>query len=158
MNAKELAEKLGVHYNTIYKKIKAGDLNAKKIGKSYEVDDIDAYNLIQEKIIKENQIKFFNDYIDRLKIADVEDMFEIEEYLKIFNEEFKNEYRDISKEEIDNSKSILPQLNNLLGIKRFNHYRPSRYLTSQCVKNNYFSDDTLNRFEKLFNDINKLLK
>ncbi len=115
-------------------------------------------NLIQEKIIKENQIKFFNDYIDRLKIADVEDMFEIEEYLKIFNEEFKNEYRDISKEEIDNSKSILPQLNNLLGIKRFNHYRPSRYLTSQCVKNNYFSDDTLNRFEKLFNDINKLLK
>ena len=115
-------------------------------------------NLIQEKIIKSNQIKFFDEYIDRLPIADVEDMFEVDEYLKIFNEEFKDEYREILKNEIDTTKSILPQINNLLNIKRFNHYRPSKYLTSLCVECDYFSKDTLDRFENLFKDINKLLK
>ena len=113
-------------------------------------------NLIQEKIIKENQIKFFDEYIDRLKVADVEDMFEINEYLNIFNEEFKNEFRSIDAKEIDNSKSIITQINSLLGIKRFNHYRPSRYLTSLGINKDYFSAETLNRFEKMFSDINKL--
>ena len=113
-------------------------------------------NLIQEKIVKENQIKFFDEYIDRLKVADVEDMFEINEYLNIFNEEFKDEFRSIDAKEIDNSKSIIPQINSLLDIKRFNHYRPSRYLTSLGINKDYFSAETLNRFEKMFSDINKL--
>ena len=32
--------------------------------------------LIKDKIIKENQIKFFEQYIDRLNISEVQDMFE----------------------------------------------------------------------------------
>ena len=114
-------------------------------------------NLIQDKIIKEKQIKFYHEYIERLDIADVEDMFEIDEYLCIFNEEFKKDYNEISKNSIDNNKPIIPQINNILNIKRFNHYRPSRYLTALSVPNDYFSSDTLNRFESLFKDINKLL-
>lgn len=78
MNAKELAEKLGVHYNTIYKKIKAGDLNAKKMGKSYEVDDIDAYNLIQEKIFS-------------LSTKEIE--FGIDVILNFLNEEKRSNFR-----------------------------------------------------------------
>ena len=39
-------------------------------------------DLIKDKIIKEKQIKFFDQYIDRLNIAEIEDMFEIEEYVK----------------------------------------------------------------------------
>jgi len=113
-------------------------------------------NLIQEKIVKENQIKFFDEYIDRLKVADIEDMFEVDEYLNIFNEEFKDDYKNISKKDIDYSKSIIPQINSLLGIKRFNHYRPSRYLTSLGINKDYFSTETLERFEKMFEDINKL--
>ena len=65
MNAKELANKLGVHYNTIYKKIKEGDLKANKVGKSYEVDDIDAYDLIQAKMfsLSTKEIEFGMDVI-----------------------------------------------------------------------------------------------
>ncbi len=65
MNAKELANKLGVHYNTIYKKIKDGDLKANKVGKSYEVDDRDAYNLIQAKMfsLSTKEIEFGIDVI-----------------------------------------------------------------------------------------------
>ena len=54
-------------------------------------------NLVNEKIIKDNQIKFFDQYIDRLSVADIEDMFEIEEYLKLFNEEFSKEYKSQRK-------------------------------------------------------------
>lgn len=114
-------------------------------------------NLIQEKIIKENQIKFFNQYIDRLNIADIEDMFNIDEYLDLFNNEFKNEYSKITKKQIDEKMPIIPQINKIINKNRFNHYRPSRYLTSLCVGNDYFSNDTLGRFENLFKDINKLL-
>jgi predicted ATP-dependent endonuclease of OLD family len=114
-------------------------------------------NLIQDKIIKENQIKFFNQYIDRLNIADVEDMFNIDEYLNLFNNEFKNDYSEITIEQIDENNPIIPQINKIIKQKRFNHYRPSRYLTSLCVGKDYFSDETLTRFEELFKDINKLL-
>lgn len=114
-------------------------------------------DLIKDKIIKEKQIKFFNQYIDRLNIAEIEDMFEIDEYLKLFNEEFKKEYQKIEKNEIDDKQPIIPQINKIIKEKRFNHYRPSRYLTSLCVDKKYFSEETLARFETLFKDINKLL-
>ena len=115
-------------------------------------------NLVNEKIIKDNQIKFFDQYIDRLSVADIEDMFEIEEYLKLFNEEFSKEYKSISKEEIDTKKAIIPQINKIIQKDRFNHYRPSKYLTSLCVDKDYFSESTLDRFENLFKDINELFK
>ena len=114
-------------------------------------------DLIKDKIIKEKQIKFFDQYIDRLNIAEIEDMFEIEEYLKLFNEEFSKDYKSISKKEIDINKPIIPQINHIIQKNRFNHYRPSRYLTSLCVGKDYFSESTLARFEALFKDINNLL-
>lgn len=114
-------------------------------------------DLIKDKIIKEKQIKFFDQYIDRLNIAEIEDMFEIEEYLKLFNEEFSKDYKSISKKEIDINKPIIPQINQIIQKNRFNHYRPSRYLTSLCVGKDYFSESTLARFEALFKDINNLL-
>ena len=114
-------------------------------------------DLIKDKIIKEKQIKFFDQYIDRLNIAEIEDMFEIEEYLKLFNEEFSKDYKSISKKEIDINKPIIPQINQIIQKNRFNHYRPSRYLTSLCVDKDYFSESTLARFEALFKDINNLL-
>lgn len=114
-------------------------------------------DLIKDKIIKENQVKFFDQYIDRLSIADIEDMFEIDEYLNLFNEEFAKDFDKINNTDIDNTKAIIPQINKIIGKTRFNHYRPSRYLTSLCVDKYYFSDETLNRFEKLFKDINGIL-
>lgn len=91
-------------------------------------------------------------------VADIEDMFEVEEYLKLFNEEFSKDYKSISKEKIDAQKAIIPQINKIIQKDRFNHYRPSRYLTSLCVDKDYFSESTLERFENLFKDINKLFK
>jgi len=115
-------------------------------------------NLIQDKIISENQIKFFDQYVERLEVADIEDMFNVEEYLTLFNQEFANEFNNINKDDIDSTKSIIPQINKIINKTRFNHYRPSRYLTSLCVDKDYFSTETLTRFENLFKDINSLFE
>ncbi|WP_329380781.1 hypothetical protein [Anaerofustis butyriciformans] len=52
---------------------------------------------------------------------------------------------------------MILQINQIIQKNRFNHYRPSRYLTSLCVDKDYFSESTLARFETLFKDINNLL-
>lgn len=50
MNARELADKLGKHPNTIYKGIKNGEIKATRVGKSYEVDERVAHDMIVEQI------------------------------------------------------------------------------------------------------------
>lgn len=51
MNAKELAKASGLHFNTIYKMIKDGELKYRKVGNRYYVDDIQAERLIRAKEI-----------------------------------------------------------------------------------------------------------
>lgn len=52
MNAKELAQRIGVHENTIRNMIRDGRLKAEKKGKSYEVDKEQAQELIIRHLYK----------------------------------------------------------------------------------------------------------
>ena len=52
MNAKELAEKSGMHENTIRNMIKRGELRAEKSGKSYEIEEKQAQELIVSNMVK----------------------------------------------------------------------------------------------------------
>ncbi len=52
MNAKELAEKSGMHENTIRNMIKRGELRAVKSGKSYEIEEGQAQKLIVSNMVK----------------------------------------------------------------------------------------------------------
>lgn len=56
MNARELADKLGKHPNTIYKDIKSGKIKATKVGKSYEVDDRVAHSMIIKHIYNKSDV------------------------------------------------------------------------------------------------------
>ena len=85
--------------------------------------------------------------------ADVEDMFEIEEYLGLYNAAFN---QSITTEEINKDQPILLQLKALNGGKGFNHYLPARELVKQSA-NLDLSNETLDRFEELFKRINQLL-
>ena len=114
-------------------------------------------NLIQKKIVEKNKIHFFDEFasIDSKK-ADIEDLFEKEEYLKIFNIAF-NEHKDIKVKDLDvQTKQIIPQINKALGIKNFNHYRPANELNKINVDSSFFSSETLDRFEKVFKVANSL--
>ncbi len=115
-------------------------------------------NMIAEKIIQKNKIRFYDEFVDSYSKADLEDLFKKEDYLKLFNSAFK-ELADIKLTDLDtNISQTIIQINKHIGKDRFNHYRPANELVKLAVDKSFFSDVTLDRFEKLFVEINKLFK
>ncbi|NAY93383.1 AAA family ATPase [Muricauda sp. JGD-17] len=115
-------------------------------------------DLIMFKIIKEKNIRFFDEFVNNgKKTADIEDLFEKEEYLRLFNEAFKGEYTEIKLVDLDKKlDTILKQINKQIGKRRFNHYRPAHKLSQLGADKSFFKSSTLDNFEKVFEEINKL--
>ena len=113
-------------------------------------------SLIDQKIVKDKNILFFNEFSRNVgNIADLEDLFSIEEYLKFFNSAF-DEYDDIAASVIDASKPVIQQINKIIGKSRYNHYRPSMTASKLGLSKGDFSQETIERFENLFKKINSL--
>lgn len=114
--------------------------------------------LVEHKIILKKNIRFFDEFADNGgDKADLEDLFDKDEYLKLFNQSF-DKYPNINLTDLNNSeKRIVQQIQKHLG-EPFNHYRPANELAKKGVDAEYFSDETLNRFEKMFKEINKLFR
>lgn len=117
-----------------------------------------ADDLIGQKIIKDKNIRFIDEFAHGAsKLADIEDMFEKEEYLKMFSLAFSEEFNEIAISDLDNRvETIVKQINKVIGKERFNHYRPANKLSQLSTDLNYFSKPTLDRFEKMYIEINKL--
>lgn len=112
--------------------------------------------MIALKIIHKSKIRFFDEFLKGYKQADLEDLFSKQDYLKLFNSAF-SEHKDIDVSDLDgNLPTIITQVNKQIGKDRFNHYRPANELLKLGVKKEFFSSDTLNNFEKVFVEINKL--
>lgn len=120
-----------------------------------KVDD-----LIMHKIIKEKSIRFFNEFANNGKAtADIEDLFDKKEYIKLFNSAFENDFPEVKLTDLDvNLDTVLKQINKVIGKDRFNHYRPANKLNQLGVDKKYFSAKTLENFEKMFVEINKLFQ
>ena len=112
-------------------------------------------NVIREKLIQKGNVRFFDEFIDTHKKADIEDMFEKEEYITLFNNSFE-EYNISLSELNDEIERIVLQINQNLGINRFNHYRPAHTLLSSKDNDYNFGEGTLLRFEQLFIKLNTL--
>jgi len=114
-------------------------------------------DLIKIKIIKDRNVRYFDEFVKTANgKADIEDLFEKSEYLDIFNKAF-TEITDFAVTDLDSKiPNILQQLNKLISKDHFNHYRPANQLAKMSVDSKYFSKDTLNRFENMFKEINKL--
>lgn len=114
-------------------------------------------DLIQSKIIKDKHVRFFHEFAGKdCKKADIEDMFEKSEYLKIFGEAFPD-HRKITVSDLDKKKpTILLQLKAILNGKSFNHYKPSQLLSSMGPGADSFSKETLEKFEIMFKEVNSL--
>lgn len=114
--------------------------------------------LIREKIVQKNKIRFFDEYLSDYDKADLEDLFTKKDYLKLFNSAF-DEYSDINESDLNaDIKQIIIQINKHLSIPRFNHYRPANQLVKLGVDKSFFDKKTLDNFEKVFTDINKLFE
>lgn len=114
--------------------------------------------LIKEKIIQEKKIVFYDEFVPDFKKADVEDVFQKSEYVSLFNEAF-SEFGDITVSDLNPKiKRIIIQINQKFNVERFNHYRPANILARKGVEANFFSTETLKRFEEIFNKVNGLFK
>ena len=112
-------------------------------------------NLARKKLIQDKKIVFFDKFVGAEE-ADIEDLFEKEEYLRIFNSAF-HEHEDISIGDLNSDISrIVLQINKFLNLPRYNHYRPANFLARSGAESKDFSDKTLNRFEDMFKLINSL--
>lgn len=120
-----------------------------------KVDD-----LVKYKIIKEKNLHFFNEFANNGNLtADIEDLFTKKDYLKIFNAAFKDDYDKVNLKDLDKDlETILKQINKVIGVKRFNHYRPASKLNQMGVDLSFFEEATLNNFENMFKEINKHIK
>lgn len=114
-------------------------------------------NLIKNNVIKQRNLRFYNEFVDNLDIANIEDIFSVKDYLNLFNEEFK-EYNDINECDIDKSKTILDSINKTINKERFNHYKPAKLLVSKGLEMNSFEQETIDRFEQIFIEINNIFK
>ena len=114
-------------------------------------------NIINQKLIHKNKVRFFDEYLDSYNQADIEDLFSKEDYIKLFNHAFQ-EHKNIKLKDLDSSiKPVLIQINQHLGIKRFNHYRPALEFSKGYLKFGDLGQETIDNFEKVFNDINSIL-
>jgi hypothetical protein len=122
-------------------------------------------NLYKRKLLEKNRVLTFADFTGTNE-ADIEDMFDEDFYLKIFNGEFKPSLQKAIKTPTLKSKSprITVRLetyfkdNPMKNNMPYNHYRPARYLAENIsTLSKEIPDTTLNRFEEAFTRLNKIL-
>ena len=105
--------------------------------------------MVEQKIIADKKILYYHSIIGQA-FADIEDLFSKEEYLILYNGAFGT---SVQIENLDVNKPIMSQLKRINGTKSFNHYSPANYMAKN-VGAFTFSQETIERFEKLFVQIN----
>lgn len=114
--------------------------------------------MISDKIIQNNKIRFFDEFIESYSKADIEDLFAKEDYLKLYNSAFHDD-EEIKVTDLNSEiQQIIIQINKYIHKDRFNHYKPANELVKLGVDIDYFSNTTLDNFEKVFKCINKLFE
>ncbi len=112
-------------------------------------------DITKGKIINPRNIIYFDEFTDKNK-SDIEDLFTKNDYLKLFNLAF-DEYDEINEADLNSSiDRILIQISKIINKDRFNHYRPANQLTKMGVDISFFSDDTIDNFEKVFDKVNTI--
>lgn len=105
--------------------------------------------MVEQKIIADKKILYYHSVTDQT-FADIEDLFRKEEYLVLYNGAFNT---SIQITDLDADKPIMAQLKRLNGNKSFNHYSPANYMAKN-IGTLRFSEETIDRFEKLFALVN----
>ena len=128
--------------------------------------------LVREKIIRERQVLNYamfrtsSSHAPTSKSSDVEDMISSEAYLKLFNATFENTLggREISVSDLPPGDRIVDQIGRYLNANTiqlrptggYNHYLVANYLASHPLFSQEIDCGTLDRFDRLFQTINRL--
>src|SRR5258706_4204258 len=94
--------------------------------------------------------------ITKTKLADIEDLFTVDEYLTLYNSAFGTNVKSF---DLTGTDPIVAGIARFLGVDRFDHGRQADILLRSRDKFlPYLRADTLNRFEELFSKVNSNLK
>ena len=87
------------------------------------------------------------------KNADIEDLFEVDEYLMLYNRAFG---AALTSAQIAGTDPLVLRIARHLGVDRFDHGRPADVLLRHCDEIlPQLSDGTLERFGRLFDRLNR---
>jgi hypothetical protein len=90
------------------------------------------------------------------KLSDIEDVFTIEDYLKLYNHAFST---NIKPSDLSGTDPIVSRISRQQGIDEFDHGRPAEVLLRRRDELlPQLSQNTLERFGKLFERINATLR
>ncbi len=115
-------------------------------------------NLYKRSILSKKDVNTYADFTDG-KEADVEDMFGLNFYLELVNGEFEKEvWTPIKPADIKGKQPrVIPKVEGHIK-SSLNHFRPARYLVENIdTLETNIPSDALDRFEKAFQKLNKLL-
>ena len=113
-------------------------------------------HLIEEKVVQEKKILFFDEFVPDKDCAGIEDMFSKKEFLNFFNDAF-GEYKKIEPNDLTSeNEAITAQIKKHLNLEGFNSYRPANTLARKGPAVSAFSKETIKRFEDLFGAVNSL--
>lgn len=107
-------------------------------------------HLINEKILNSKKLVTYGQILNK-KYADVEDVFDIEDYINIYNLSFNGNVKKEQINEENMKKGIVDAITEITG--KFNHYLPAKTLISSKID---VSEKTLNNFGIIINKINEL--
>lgn len=129
-----------------------------------EKDRQQVENLYKRKLLKKQNVLTFADFTGK-KEADIEDMFEADFFLELVNKEFENSLqKPVTVSDLTGKEPrILVRLQKHFDrqpLQRdvFNHFRIARYLSEHMqTLEGMISDATLDRFERAFVALNKVI-
>lgn len=120
--------------------------------------------IYERKLLAKRNVLTYAEFLKKDE-ADVEDLFEVEFYVHLINEEFKNDLsKEIDVRSLGSFSRIVPAVeryskkHSLLAVP-FNHFRPARFFMENAVSLwDRVSEDTKNRVAKMFEKVNELLR
>lgn len=127
--------------------------------------------LVQQKIIKDkhvlNYAQFRSSGAGKLQPTDVEDMLSEGLYLELFNAAYATQLKGkkVALKDLPAGYRITQRIDKYLKANKisvrpsvgFNHYLVASHLAASPLPVKSFDADTLDRFEKMFKEVNKLL-
>ncbi len=109
-------------------------------------------NLAQAGYLKNQKIITIGEIVNK-PLADIEDLFKVDDYLKLYNKAFN---RTIKSSDLKGTDQIVNMIARFEGVNRFDHGKPADFL----LRNKYdflenLSDETLDNFENLIKCVNQ---
>jgi predicted ATP-dependent endonuclease of OLD family len=111
--------------------------------------------MAKDGYLEKQRIILLGEVLNR-KRADIEDLFEVDEYLELYNKAFG---KAIKRADLQGNDPIVERIARHEGVSRYDHGRPADVLLRERETIlTMLSEATLKRFEDLFERINRTLE